>query len=345
MTVIKLGWFDFPERSFKAIGMGMDPDLFSAKTRLSKEQAVPVVQSWVTAKKNRGWRVQPGTDELHEYSFILISDSTGGEFAGARRLKKLKRQPILIITMGPTGSGKSNLAELVKHRMGVSTATKILIDDLVENDSAYKESVNNIIANAEFPHGMASGLTDPSESLLQMFQNAYRARRVDLDPKNESLLDIAMRRKENIVFEMMGTYIPTWLFEKATKYRIVVAYSLVRFCQLIDRNTMRASESMNHYLRDTRRNPAPRLPDIKNTTSHNKFRTTVASIQNVLNELLETCGHPKQCPVEQILVYDNNPKEMTLLFSLRDGQLSHDKGNVARLIKRAGDMNDNDCRS
>ena len=104
MTVIKLGWFNFPETSFKALsfekeaidfiwrlipdnaqlmaeyysddGMETDPNLVSSKTRLSKEQAVPVVQAWVKRVKNRydrGWKVRRGTDGLDEYSFILIT--------------------------------------------------------------------------------------------------------------------------------------------------------------------------------------------------------------------------------------------------------------------------------
>jgi pantothenate kinase-related protein Tda10 len=48
----------------------------------------------------------------------------------------------LIVTVGPTGSGKSRLPEEVMTLLGIKgEAQKFLIDDLVENNEFYKNEV------------------------------------------------------------------------------------------------------------------------------------------------------------------------------------------------------------
>jgi len=101
--VVELGWFDFPQSSFKTVsykeetmhnvwhlipnnaqleaeydtddGMGGPPNLFSARTLLAKEQAVPVVDAWVRAVQNRyNWRVRAKVDGPHQYSVTLTNE-------------------------------------------------------------------------------------------------------------------------------------------------------------------------------------------------------------------------------------------------------------------------------
>ena len=62
-----------------------------------------------------------------------------------------QRKPLLIITMGPTGSGKSSLASAAANELGIRdfhNAKAFLIDDYVEADIRYKQRVHEIIDSA-----------------------------------------------------------------------------------------------------------------------------------------------------------------------------------------------------
>ena len=51
-------------------------------------------------------------------------------------------KPYIIITLGPTGSGKTKLIKETISYLGVkNNYVKILIDDLIENNNKYKEKI------------------------------------------------------------------------------------------------------------------------------------------------------------------------------------------------------------
>ena len=107
--VIQLGWFDFfPQgRTFKTVshkewatrdvwsfipenaqlkpeyetddGIPLSPHLVSARTHLSKDQAVPVVNAWVIevmTKMTYSWSVKDSVDMPHQYSVTISGSSS-----------------------------------------------------------------------------------------------------------------------------------------------------------------------------------------------------------------------------------------------------------------------------
>ena len=244
-------------------------------------------------------------------------------------------QPTLIITLGPTGSGKATLMYEAAEEVGVRKFERVLIDDLVENNEDYKAFIRDIILTHPFPKGMVQALLDPDEKLLQAFASAYFAARkgqAQLDKRNDSILESAFNAKKHIVFEMTGTYYPKWLIEmgQANNYRIVAAYSLVNFCELVKRNTNRAVMAMRDFLNDTYIVPAPRLPNVLDDADNTVYRTSVQTIRSFLLQLVEKCEPGKSsagCGVDQVLIFDNNTQPMKLLVNLVSGAYTDADGN------------------
>ena len=112
-------------------------------------------------------------------------------------------------------------------------------------------------------------------------------------------------------------------------YKIIFAYSIVSFDELITRNINRTLESINSFLKNPE-NPAPRLPDIEK----NSFKETVSTIRNVLLDLYENCitSHDEsKCGTQKInnlLLFDNSGKVMILKFDSEKNNLDKDEFNT-----------------
>lgn len=249
----------------------------------------------------------------------------------------------LIVAKGSTGAGKSTLAKKSAEHLRSKKFVNIRIDDLVENDKLYKEKVNKIIQEYRLGERYEELLLHPTNELLEDFGDAYISVRKELgcqefryerkigkddpwscDKENNAKLADALRDKQNIVFETTGTYIPFWLYDMARlhKYEIVVAYSLVNFCDLVKRNKSRAATMFIAYMRDRQNTPAPRLPDVKDDAEHKSFRKLYKKIRDVLNQLLKSCvtkDASKECPVDRILLFDNNGTEMRMVYEYKRG--------------------------
>lgn len=271
------------------------------------------------------------TDRPFEVDISKLTRREREEFEKARSTST----PTLIITLGPTGSGKATLMYEAAEEIGVRRFERVLIDDLVENDNGYKAIIRNIVLTHPFPDGIKGALLNPDEELLQAFANAYFAARsgpAQLDRTNDSILQNAFSAKKHIVFEMTGTYYPKWLIEmgQENNYRIVVAYSIVNFCELVKRNTDRAVMAMREFLNDTLILPAPRLPNVLDDADNTVYRESVETIKGFLLEFVEKCKPGKisaGCGVDQVLVFNNNTKPMTLLINLVSGRYTDADGN------------------
>jgi hypothetical protein len=251
-------------------------------------------------------------------------------------------KPYLIVTAGPTGSGKSKVIDKTIEKMNFDrTHEKILIDDLVEKSEMYKTAVTEILKNVKEdcvankpPCSEEIELEyykNPSEDLLKQFSNAYFSAREsgctgNCNVMNDKLLKDAINNNSNIVLETTGTSIPTWLLQAPfiipNTYTVVFAYSVVQLDALIERNKNRIIESMKKFNSD-HNNPAPRLPNIEEAA----FKPIVSKIKEVLLDLYKSCvrrGHtdnPDKCgkaPITRLLIFDNNGKEMTLAIDSMD---------------------------
>ena len=264
--------------------------------------------------------------------------------------------PYIIITLGPTGSGKTNLVEkTISHLELNRDYSKFLVDDLVENNQEYKRLVSQIINNVN-NKCVQEGLycldkstcskcdtshyyLQPTNELLQHFNDAYwfvrnapscvEGTHEDCNLYNDKQLKRAIADKKNIVLESTGLNIPAWVLskdfiKKDANYLVIFAYSLVQFDQLFERNKKRLIESIKKF-EESHANPAPRLPNIR----HNVFKANVLQIKTTLNKLYEKCikadePNPSLCgekDIDHLLLFNNTGKQMTLAF---DNKLSPD---------------------
>ena len=255
----------------------------------------------------------------------------------------------MIITCGPTGSGKTGLIYETLNHLGIDESIvkddkrymKILVDDLIENDHGYKEKIKDIIHEIDNECSRAC-LDDkcidkcekkifehPTEELFSKFEKAYfYARRhgcgIGCDEVNDDILRKIKKNKklEVVIFETTGTYIPKWLLTTEyipKSYKIIYSYSLVNLKNLMKRNKTRAFKSIQEFKKDNTQ-PAPRLPNV----SKERFTKNIGLIQSVLVELYHKCivdRHIDQCgnhKIDRLLIFDNNIKHKLIFDSTID---------------------------
>ena len=247
-------------------------------------------------------------------------------------------RPVLLITAGPTGAGKTLLIDAALRQLRAdgllapsARPQPFLIDELVENDPAYKAAVRAILE----AYGLES-LAEPSDQLYERFGAAYadvrsntgcgRATAGGCDAELDARLDAALAARQSIVFETTGQHYPSWLVRKTRDgdYRIVLAYALADFCQLLLRNRGRAFEQAAAFLADPQRRPAPRLPDVGGGGA---FRARVERAKQVLLDIVaRNCLFRSEAPIDEefcagvpvdrILVFDTNRRPLALVADL-----------------------------
>lgn len=256
-------------------------------------------------------------------------------------------KPYIIITSGPSGSGKTLVAEktieylkLLDKDMSTSF-TKILIDDLIENNIAYKERISSIIKECVDEYKQSSG--NIKECFMCSKPNCYYLR-PDVFEKlsksywyvrtkpycnesspincailNDELLKQAVEKNENIVFEITGANtMPTWILSDpfiSKEYNVIFSYSLLNIDDLIIRNINRFEKSLQNFNIDNS-NPAPRIPNIEynNIEKHvYEIRSSLLKLYNkcVIDHNIFTCNKYK---INKLLIFDNNDTDMKLIF-------------------------------
>lgn len=247
-------------------------------------------------------------------------------------------KPILLITVGPTGSGKTSLIDAsIKQLKSSGSWHKFLIDDYVENDATYKKQVVDILQDKI--HEKLDLLIEPTPELYSEFGNAYfsvrknlgcgRAGKGGCDAQFDEDIEKSLEANENIVFETTGTYYPAWLVEKTKgRYDVVLAYTLVNICELVKRNKTRAVQASRQFLSNPASFPAPRLPNVSATGPYRdsiiKMKQVVLDIirNNCLLSYSPTLNREYCSPfsVSKILLFDNNKYPMRLLVELNREQ-------------------------
>lgn len=99
----------------------------------------------------------------------------------------MSETPIMLITSGPTGSGKSKLPDVVFNLLGIENPvpTTILIDDFVEKDATYKKEIYKILVDFKERKNKSSEYIDKFEEkhltdvgLRSKFNDQYWATRL-----------------------------------------------------------------------------------------------------------------------------------------------------------------------
>jgi|688.fasta_scaffold01464_35 hypothetical protein len=256
-------------------------------------------------------------------------------------------KPYIIITLGPTGSGKTKLIKETISYLGLKkNYVKILIDDLIENNNKYKEKIlsimNDILDKCEKEAKIKNNKCDiisyyinPTEELLKVFEAAYFSVRNEenLNIKNDNILKRAIKNKRNIVFETTGRYIPKWLLSEPyinEDYNVIFSYSITPFDKLINRNINRTIDSIKIFDNDNTK-PAPRLPDIE----YNRFKKIVYEIKNTLTEIYMNCINIMKYKknicgdknINTLLIFDNSESQMKIAFDSNNKRLSRGEFN------------------
>jgi hypothetical protein len=255
--------------------------------------------------------------------------------------------PYLIITSGPTGSGKGVLPnKIVKYlNLNFKPQVKILIDDIVERQDSYKEKIINIKDDYckkddnKLCDNLEKKIINPDDTIINKFSKAYFETRKSkgcdykedktCDNINDENLTNAFSEGQNIIFETTGTYYPSWIFKyninfiKEFDYEIIMAWTIADWCELVKRNSNRAIESFEDFLID-KSNSAPRLPDIRS----DNYKEQAKIINDVFYRIAYNCGksYKKEfckIPIRLIVVDNstrNNPQH--ILYDSEKGSLS-----------------------
>ena len=273
------------------------------------------------------------------YSFIK---STPYNLRPSARFNFDHSKKFIIITAGPTGSGKSDLTkktvELLYKTRKTPVYEEFLIDDLVENSDTYKELINKIIDDYECRQSITDGkcnLLNPSPEILADFEKAYmKIRRegpCNVDSDNscdilfEEKLKAAVLAEKNISIETTGNKVPLKYISQIdlSKYNVVFVYSLVNFENLLKRNSSRATNAMQTYFTDASKS-APRLPDV----SRKHFKVATSKIISTIIKLRNLCMRQGKPPGEDcgkinsnrgftLLIFDNNKAKKDLIYDSR----------------------------
>ena len=249
--------------------------------------------------------------------------------------------PLLIITAGPTGSGKSRMPQLVYNMLyGVnSRSTKFhefYIDDYIANSPEYKSAVAEIIQN-----NAITNRTIYDDALYKQFDEAYFSGREEWSTKFMSDVLSARDAGNNIVVETTGKKIPTKYVDEFAGYNIVFVYSFAQFDTMFGRNISRFKQQMNAFLRDPVANPAPRIPDM-NPESYSK---RVQIIESQLGTLRDSClnittaGRDSECGDIKnnqrfnLLIVDNTGTNPEIIYDHRKHERFQDRKSFRSMIR------------
>ena len=191
---------------------------------------------------------------------------------------------------------------------------------------------------------------NPSEKTIKTFNYYYTSARkttncktgADLhydwgnscDILNDLSLTRAFNSGKNIAFESRGLSWPQWFFDlfqcqlKQYNYKIIVAWTVVDMCTLLERNINRTKKNVEQFLKSTS-NPLPRIPDKRIDVYSYDLKQIIQTFQEQ-NKKQSKC---KQKCI-QLLVFDNNGKRSKLLYdnkihSLETGNKAIEEYNVS----------------
>lgn len=224
-----------------------------------------------------------------------LSKKGGGPFKNSNSSNS---NPYILITSGPTGSGKSNLIDKSLEYLKLekpSYENIFIIDNLVEEHPEYKNKSKKILEEFfsntkmnDIEKKLKVLLTSPvnnKNSIFKKFTETY------FDIRGKGINDIfdekirsAINKNESFILETTGINFPTIIGWTNDKYNIFISYSLVEFCTLIDRNIKRMIDQIKSFLGNS--SLAPRLPDMRIEV----FGKIVTNILNRLTKIIDKCN-------------------------------------------------------
>jgi len=242
---------------------------------------------------------------------------------------------------------------------------KYLIDDLVENSPEYKKQVKKLIYDKcdKLDIDYCINDKDKLEQLIKGFEKIYFKIRGNwrdkssLDSQLNDKLENSIKKGENIVFETTGLWPLNWLMDfladtECVNYEVILSYSLVEYCKLIDRNKSRTIDAIKLII-EKKNAQAPRLPDVRDLPVTDKFKKSVKDIKKTLLDIVDKnciaqnfdntnknieknfCGNH---PITRLLLYNNNPTKcsntITNNFIFDSNKNKFNKKIIKNIIKK-----------
>lgn len=261
----------------------------------------------------------------------------------------------VIVAMGPTGSGKTKLADAAARELQIEEACpleRVMVDDLIESNPVYRRNVLDILLfhrRGRTEEQFKDFMTNPPDALYEAFDKAYYAARGEkpcmevlhegnCNDANDTRLAVAITQKKNIVLEMTGEHSLEWIGEfvntrrtSGVTYEIVYAYNLVKFDNLVKRNKTRAYTAAIKFLEDPEHRNAPRLPNVTKDSKCVFLRKVIAIQKGIINnaEKATTAG------MDRMILFDNNHSSLRLLLNA-DAETSERRWkNIRDIVKVA----------
>ena len=267
------------------------------------------------------------------------------------------KKPIMIILLGPTGSGKTGLRTQALKELQISEheTPHMGVDDLVEKSQIYRDFVvpilndmngqefiwkqgNGYVVDDEKIQGtLYNTIQNPDKTYLIRFRDAYWNARKGVDSHFDKVLRNHMTNKTNFTLEVTGLRGISW-FINETKgiYDIYVYASVVHFEELMRRNTYRAEQDLKNLLNDINNNNVLRLPDI----SPDVFEGTVKNIYfNLIQKVLECFNSQerlnRECgefEIKKLAIYDTTNSPLQKVAEISYNSSENDKIDAVKAI-------------
>lgn len=243
----------------------------------------------------------------------------------------MNTNPILLIVLGPTGSGKGSLPKKVSNYLGLNDrlehSVKILIDDLVEEQENYKKFViGNIKSYGNNREKLFNSFLNPTENKLWKYSKAYFKSRkegkckpninLSCNKLNDQIFQNALQKEMDVVIELTGEYYVSWIFEYygkllKNKYNIIFAWSTAPICELLKRNKLRALLSVIEFAKNQNK-PAPRLPN----TTYKSYKKKLEKIMSIFMAMTAPGGYISKLQDfnKRVLVFDNTNTETKVIY-------------------------------
>lgn len=275
-----------------------------------------------------------------------------------------QKKPYIIVTIGPTGAGKSSLPNLIIEELGLDEDyVNIQIDDLVQTNYDYKKGMNKLMRNK----GIHANLKN--NNLLKKLNNnlgshttmlyfdvrMHRCGGQSCNVVNDNLLTDAIKHKRNIVIESMGNKNIDWLFKfLGNTYTVIISYMILDYNTLIERIKTRALRGFRQYFEQVKQNPSgyrtnasvvgPRYP----STSNEQFGPIVNLIYSILMNLICTLNGiarpfeglpdlytqgPDGYGVDYLYIYDNK-QTPSLQYRIDYNAPKNNFGNATTIVNK-----------
>ena len=256
-------------------------------------------------------------------------------------IKPSKRNnPYILITCGPTGSGKSSLIDKSIDYLKLERPLDkniFIIDNIIQQNPNYKNKSKSILKKyfsendyTVIEKKIKKIIDTPinKNSIFKNFTNAYfNTRKFGCKYKScDKIFDKSIHstidKNENFILETTGKSFPTIVGWTNDKYKIFISYSLVEFCTLIDRNIKRMTEQIKSFLSKERNNLlAPRLPDIRLQIFSEVVNNILKTLISIIDVNCKTNKNKFETSTERkfrLIIFDNTEYSKKPIFDSND---------------------------